>query len=94
MAYRMRRWTGFKSVANIRQRPPDDDAHRVVEIRPAHLFFDVDGNQIAAPAVASQGNLPAGRRHGRNRGNAGILWIGQVHSSGSEDQAKTKGTRC
>ena len=37
---------GLEAVAGIGQRAPDDDRHRVVEIRAAHLFFDIDGNEI------------------------------------------------
>jgi hypothetical protein len=31
----------LEAVPNVRQRPADDDGHRVVEIRPAHLVFDI-----------------------------------------------------
>jgi hypothetical protein len=34
----------LEPVAHVRERPADDDAHRVVEIRLAHLVFDVDGD--------------------------------------------------
>jgi len=34
---------GLQPVANIRQGPPDDHAHGVVEIRRPHLVFNVDG---------------------------------------------------
>ncbi len=33
---------GLEPVAHVRQRAPDDDRHGVVEIRTAHLVFDVD----------------------------------------------------
>src|SRR5690606_20420247 len=29
-----------ESVARVRQRPPDDHAHRVIEVRAAHLLFE------------------------------------------------------
>ena len=32
----------LQSIANIRQRPPHDDRHRVGEIRTAHLLFNID----------------------------------------------------
>ena len=38
----------LESVAGVRQSAADDDAHRVVEIRAAHLLFDVDGDQVRA----------------------------------------------
>ncbi len=34
----------LQTVPNIGQRAADDHAHRVIEIRPAHLVFDVDGD--------------------------------------------------
>ena len=37
---------GLQAVADLGQRPPDDHAHRVVEIRLPHLVFDVDGNLL------------------------------------------------
>ena len=39
---------GLEAVAGVGQRAPDDDRHRVVEIRAAHLLFDVDGNETGA----------------------------------------------
>ena len=33
---------GFQPVAHVRQRAPDDHAHRVIEVRPSHLLFDAD----------------------------------------------------
>ena len=38
---------GLQAVPHIRQRPPDDDAHRVIEVGLAHLVFEVDGNDFA-----------------------------------------------
>ena len=56
----------LQAVADVRQRSTDDDAHRVVEIRPAHLVFDVDGNEVLiAVAVVGQLGPPATRRDGR-----------------------------
>ena len=34
----------FQSVADLGQRASDDHAHGVIEIRVAHLVFDIDGN--------------------------------------------------
>ena len=33
---------GLEPVAHVRQRSADDDTHRVVEVRPAHLFLETD----------------------------------------------------
>ena len=33
----------LQTVTHIRQRPPDDYAHRVIHVRALHLVFDVDG---------------------------------------------------
>ena len=37
---------GLQTVAHIGQRAADDDAHRVVDIRPPHLVFDIHRNEI------------------------------------------------
>ncbi len=37
---------GLEAVAGIGERAPDDDGHGVVEIRAAHLVFNVDGDEI------------------------------------------------
>jgi hypothetical protein len=42
----------LQAVANVRQRPPDDYAHRVIQVRPAHLVFDIDRNNEVLVAVA------------------------------------------
>src|SRR6185436_16283278 len=34
---------GLEPVADVRQRSPDDYAHRVIHVRALHLVFDVDG---------------------------------------------------
>ncbi len=46
----------LQPVADIRQRAPHDHAHRVIEVRLLHLVFNIDGNQISAPAVAASRN--------------------------------------
>jgi hypothetical protein len=44
----------LQPVANIGKRAAHDYAHGVIEIRPPHLVFDIDGNDVfgsvAAPA--------------------------------------------
>jgi hypothetical protein len=37
----------LQPVANLRQRPPDDDGHRVVEVRPLDLFLELHGLDTA-----------------------------------------------
>ena len=37
----------LQAVAHVGQRAPDDHAHRVIEVRPAHLLFEVDGEDFA-----------------------------------------------
>ena len=37
----------LQAVADVGQRAPDDDAHGVIEIRPAHLVFEIDGEDFA-----------------------------------------------
>ena len=41
----------LEAVANVGERTPDDDRHRVVEIRPLHLIFNVDGDEASSRAV-------------------------------------------
>ena len=38
---------GLQAVADVGQRAGDDDAHRVVEVRDAHLVLDADGSDVA-----------------------------------------------
>ena len=38
----------LQPVADVRQRSPDDHAHRVIHVRALHLVFDVDGDFIEA----------------------------------------------
>ena len=44
---------GLQSVAHVGQRAADDDRHRIVEIRPAHLVFDVDGLNVQGAGGAA-----------------------------------------
>src|SRR5882757_707293 len=43
----------LQTVPHIRKSAPNNHAHRIVEIRLAHLVFDVDRNQISCAATAS-----------------------------------------
>jgi hypothetical protein len=38
---------GLETVTSVGKSAPDDDRHRIVEIRPAHLLFDIDRNETA-----------------------------------------------
>src|SRR4029077_14479944 len=38
----------LEAVACVGKRPADDDRHGIVEIRPAHLLFNVDRNEARA----------------------------------------------
>ena len=42
---------GLQAVAHVRQRARDDDAHRVVEIRPLHLLGDCNRAHVARVAA-------------------------------------------
>ena len=42
---------GLEAVANVGQGAPDDDRHAVVEVGPAHLFFNVDGEHVERAAA-------------------------------------------
>jgi len=45
---------GLEAVANVGQRPADDDAHRIVEVAGLHLLDDGDGGDVAfATAIAA-----------------------------------------
>ena len=46
----------LQTVANIGQRAADDHAHRVIEVRPPHLVFDVDRESDSLLS-------PGGNRH-------------------------------
>jgi hypothetical protein len=39
---------GLQAVADVGQRAPDDDGHRVIEIRRAHLLLEPAGLDVAA----------------------------------------------
>ncbi len=50
----------LQTVANVGQRAADDHAHGVIEVRPLHLVFDVDGDQVLRAAIAAKRHLAAG----------------------------------
>jgi len=63
----------LQAVADIRQRPGDDHAHRVVEVRDAHLVLDEDvpdgadvvGHGSGAPSIRSgEARAPGARAEG------------------------------
>ena len=55
---------GLEAVANVGQSASDDDRHGVVEIRTAHLVFNIDGDDAggAGPVGGGAVLLPFGRR--------------------------------
>ncbi len=62
---------GLESVANIGESAADDDRHGIVEIRLAHLVFNVDGLNVQGAGTAGV----AGRWGQRE---FGILIVGHV----------------
>ena len=71
----------LQAVANVGQRAAHDHAHGVIEIRPPHLVFDIDGDLIAvAAAPAAQRHLGILRR--RRWTLRRIFLIGQAVSFG------------
>ncbi len=81
---------GLEAVADVGQRAADDDRHGVVEIRPAHLLFDIDGNEARAVAgwrtaierelgiliVCHRGFRSPPKRRQKGTGNAGPGFAG------------------
>src|ERR1039457_1354547 len=45
----------FEAVADIGEGAADDHAHGVIQVRPLHLVFDIDGDHIFAAAIAHSG---------------------------------------
>ena len=57
---------GLQAVPHVGQGAPDDHAHRIVEIRPLELVFDVDREDFtAAASAADRGGVGPGIGHGR-----------------------------
>src|SRR5262249_27072734 len=42
---------GFEAISNVGKSSPDDDRHRVVEIRTLHLIFNVDGDEARSQSI-------------------------------------------
>ncbi len=61
---------GLESVADIGQGAADDDRHRIIEIRLAHLVFNVDGLDVQGAGTA----IATGRRW-RSQGKFRILIV-------------------
>ena len=62
---------GLQAVADIGQRAADDHAHGVIEIRPPHLVFDVDGDGSLPPPSPPSGIWPPGAAGGGVVGSCG-----------------------
>ncbi len=71
---------GLEAVTHVGQRAPDDDGHRVVEIRAAHLVFDVDGDELAHAT-----------RSGRNGGSCRLVGSVVGHEIWSRGRARPRG---
>src|SRR5215467_10903259 len=57
---------GLQAVADVGERAADDHRHRIVEIRTAHLFFNVDGLNVQRTGATT---IATGR------GSQGKFWI-------------------
>src|SRR5439155_15037477 len=44
----------LQAIANIGKGAAHDYAHGVIEIRPLHLVFNVDGNEVLVPAITGR----------------------------------------
>src|ERR1700681_4774591 len=51
----------LQSVADIGQRAADDHRHGIVEIRPLHLLFNVDGLNIQRAGTVAAGRRSEGK---------------------------------
>ena len=67
---------GLEAVADIGQGAADDDRHGVVEIRAAHLVFDIDGDEIEGAGAGDGGSVGRGAC-GRRVVAGGILGRGR-----------------
>src|SRR5580693_507559 len=63
---------GLESVADIGQSAADDDRHGIVEIRLAHLVFNVDGLNVQGAGTA----FAAAGRWGQREFGILIVWHG------------------
>src|SRR5258708_6929573 len=64
---------GLEAVADVGQSAANDDRHRVVEVRPAHLLFNIDGEHEGSAAA---GDVAAGGGACRRRGGRGGILRG------------------
>ena len=74
----------LEAVADIGEGAADDHAHGVIEVRAAHLVFDVDGDvALVVAAIAAEGDLATRGARGRGWRRSGrVLRICQVCSFG------------
>ena len=49
----------LEPVAGVRQRPPDDHAHRVIEVRRTHLFLETAVFDVARQSVKRHQRVPS-----------------------------------
>ena len=74
---------GLEAVADIGQGAADDDRHGVVEVRPAHLVFDIDEDEIEGAGAGDRGTVGRGAC-GRWIVAGGVLGRGRGGIVGSE----------
>jgi len=61
---------GLEAVADIGQSAADDDRHGVVEVRAAHLLFNVDGDEVSGAGAGESVVVGLGRN-----GELGVLIV-------------------
>ena len=62
---------GLEAVADVWQGAADDDGHAVVQVGPAHFFFEVDGVEVQSAWAGGAGGWDgavAGAEFGRSGG--------------------------
>ena len=66
---------GLEAVAGIGKRAPDDDRHGVVEIRAAHLVFNIDGDEIGCAGAGGTAGTVRAVAVGAGKGKLGVLIV-------------------
>ena len=82
----------LQAVADVRQRSPDDYAHRVIHVRALHLVFDVDGEfvqgDVGHVVIATQ----AGSRFGDRALDAQARAVSKPERRAYEPRSKCPGS--
>ena len=66
---------GLEAVTDVGQGAADDDRHGVVEVGPAHLLFNIDGEHEGGAAALDGAGGAAVRIFGVVRGRKGEFWV-------------------